>query len=86
MITGTGSTVIFIISVVSGLQAAALPVVVILTGKTVGTATPKSTSPEITNWGGDPDKLVESPEGSPDTLAPVAFPICNVAIFGLKAE
>ena len=86
VITGTGSTVIFITWVVSGIQAAALPVVVILTGKIVGTATPRSTSPEIVNLAGDPDKLEDNPSGRPETVAPVAFPISTVAISALKVE
>ena len=57
-----------------------------MTGKTVGTATPRSTSPERTNCGGDPDKLEDNPAGRPETVAPLAFSICTVAIFGLKTE
>ena len=63
-----------------------MPVVVILTGKTVGTATPRSTSPEIVNLAGDPDKLEDNQTGRPETVALVALLISTVAISGLKAE
>ena len=85
-ITGTGSTIMFTISI-SDEHPPGLPVVDISTGYTFLTATPKLTLPLIViSIGPVPDTDVDRPVGNPETLKPEAPVALNVAIFGLKSE